>query len=105
MNASTHTHQRTRLSGYWGRPITAQWEPGVVLAVSTQLGWIPSMRSVPRVRLRIRGVEHQAVAGVDEAVSPSPTYRLNRGGDRQANNALYIVVLGRLRYDSRTRAY
>jgi hypothetical protein len=44
-----------------------------VLAVSTQLGWIPSMRSVPRVRLRIRGVEHQAVAGVDEAVSPSPT--------------------------------
>ena len=32
-------------------------------------------------------------------------HRLNRGGDRRANNALYIVVLGRLRYDSRTRAY
>ena len=32
-------------------------------------------------------------------------HRLNRGGDRGANNALYIVVLGRLRYDSRTRAY
>jgi len=31
-------------------------------------------------------------------------HRLNRGGDRAANNALYIVVLGRLRYDSRTRA-
>ena len=76
-----------------------------MLAVSTQLGWIPSMRSVSRVRLRIRGVEHQAMAGVDEAVSPSPTYRLNRGGDCRANNALYIVVLGRLRYDSRTRAY
>ncbi len=32
-------------------------------------------------------------------------HRLNRGGDRGANNALYIVVLGRLRYDPRTRAY
>ena len=26
-------------------------------------------------------------------------HRLNRGGDRHANNALYIVVLNRLRYD------
>ena len=29
-------------------------------------------------------------------------HRLNRGGDRGANNALYVVVLGRLRYDPRT---
>ena len=41
---------------------------------------------------------------------PSPStalggHRLNRGGDRGANNALYVVVLGRLRYDPRTRAY
>ncbi|OHV39774.1 transposase [Pseudofrankia sp. EUN1h] len=32
-------------------------------------------------------------------------YRLNRGGDRQANAALYRVVLSRLRWDARTRAY
>ena len=32
-------------------------------------------------------------------------HRLNRGGDRNANQALYVVVLGRLRYDPRTRAY
>ena len=32
-------------------------------------------------------------------------HRLNRGGDRGANNALYVVVLGRLRYHPRTRAY
>lgn len=31
-------------------------------------------------------------------------HRLNRNGDRQANNALYIVVLNRLRYDPRSRA-
>uniref|UniRef100_UPI002021FDA0 transposase n=1 Tax=Actinoplanes sp. M2I2 TaxID=1734444 RepID=UPI002021FDA0 len=32
-------------------------------------------------------------------------HRLNRGGDRQANAALYTVVLSRLRWDTRTREY
>ena len=32
-------------------------------------------------------------------------HRLNRGGDRQANAALYRVVLVRLRWDPHTRAY
>jgi len=32
-------------------------------------------------------------------------HRLNRGGDRQANCALYQIVLCRLRWDPRTRAY
>jgi transposase len=32
-------------------------------------------------------------------------HRLNRGGDRSANCALYTVVLSRLRHDPRTRAY
>jgi transposase len=45
-------------------------------------------------------------------VSPVPAssgktnrYRLNRGGDRQANAALHRVVIVRLRYDNRTREY
>jgi len=32
-------------------------------------------------------------------------HRLNRGGHRQANAALYRIVVDRLRYDPRTRAY
>ncbi|MCK9932777.1 transposase [Frankia sp. Mgl5] len=32
-------------------------------------------------------------------------YRLNRGGDRQANAALYRVVVCRLRWDPATQAY
>ena len=32
-------------------------------------------------------------------------HRLNRGGDRAANNALHTVVLCRMRHDPRTRAY
>jgi len=45
-------------------------------------------------------------------VSPIPAssgktnrHRLNRGGDRRANAALYRVAVVRLRYDARTRAY
>lgn len=32
-------------------------------------------------------------------------HRLNRSGDRQANSALYRIVVVRLRYDHRTKAY
>lgn len=32
-------------------------------------------------------------------------HRLNRGGDRQANNALWTIAWNRLRYDPETRAY
>jgi transposase len=45
-------------------------------------------------------------------VSPIPAssgkthrYRLNRGGDRQANAAIYRIVIVRLRYDDRTKTY
>jgi transposase len=32
-------------------------------------------------------------------------HRLNRGGDRRANNALFAIVLVRMRHDAATRAY
>ena len=45
-------------------------------------------------------------------VSPIPAssgrtdrHRLNRGGDRQANSALHVIVVSRLRWDPRTKAY
>jgi transposase len=45
-------------------------------------------------------------------VSPVPAssgkttrHRLNRGGDRAANSALHIIAIGRLRTDTRTKAY
>lgn len=49
---------------------------------------------------------HLCGAAPIEASSGQTTrHRLNRGGDRQANRALYIVVLTRLRYDEATQAY
>ncbi|SEP28589.1 transposase, partial [Trujillonella endophytica] len=45
-------------------------------------------------------------------ISPLPAssgrtdrHRLNRGGDRAANNAIHRIVLCRMRHDDRTRAY
>jgi transposase len=45
------------------------------------------------------------VAPLPASSGRTDRHRLNRGGDRAANNALHTVVLTRLRYDSRTRDY
>lgn len=45
------------------------------------------------------------VAPLPASSGKTTRHRLNRGGDRQANAALYRVVLTRLRWDPRTRAY
>jgi transposase len=45
------------------------------------------------------------VAPIPASSGKTTRHRLNRGGDRQANAALYRVVLCRLRWDHRTRDY
>ena len=45
------------------------------------------------------------VSPVEASSGKTQRRRLNRGGDRQANSALYTIVLARLRWDSRTRDY
>lgn len=45
------------------------------------------------------------VSPVEMSSGKTQRRRLNRGGDRQANSALYTVVLSRLRWDQHTRDY
>jgi transposase len=45
------------------------------------------------------------VAPIPASSGRTDRHRLNRGGDRSANNALHTIVLSRLRYDPRTRDY
>jgi transposase len=45
------------------------------------------------------------VAPIPASSGKTNRHRLNRGGDRQANKALYRIVLCRLRWDLRTRTY
>jgi len=42
---------------------------------------------------------------VDASSGKQIRHRLNRGGDRQANSALWRIVLVRMSHDSRTKAY
>jgi len=43
--------------------------------------------------------------GIEIRVRTGVNQRLNRGGDRQANSALYMLALSRLSRDPRTQAY
>jgi transposase len=45
------------------------------------------------------------VAPIPASSGRTHRHRLNRGGDRAANNALHTIALCRLRYDPRTAAY
>ncbi|WDT58460.1 IS110 family transposase [Streptomyces sp. G7(2002)] len=45
------------------------------------------------------------VSPVEHSSGRQRRHRLNRGGDRQANAALYRIVQSRLRFDARTRNY
>jgi transposase len=45
------------------------------------------------------------VSPVQASSGKTVRLRLNRGGDRQANAALYRIALSRLRWDPQTRAY
>lgn len=45
------------------------------------------------------------VAPIPASTGRKDRHRLNRGGDRAANHALHTIVLCRMRWDERTRAY
>jgi len=78
--------------------------PGVGTEVAGQL--LTTVGDNPdRLRSEAAFAHLCGVAPIPASSGRTHRHRLNRGGDRAANNALYIVVLGRLRYDARTRAY
>jgi len=78
--------------------------PGVGPEVAGQL--LTTLGDNPdRLRSEAAFAHLCGVAPIPASSGRSHRHRLNRGGDRAANYALYVIVLGRLRYDRRTRAY
>ena len=45
------------------------------------------------------------VAPIEASSGKITRYRLNRGGDRQGNRALYLLAVGRMAWDPATKAY
>jgi transposase len=77
---------------------------GVGLEVTGQL--LTTVGDNPdRIRSEAAFAHLCGVAPIPASTGKTHRHRLNRGGDRAANNALYTVVLTRLRLDPRTRAY
>lgn len=78
--------------------------PGVGIEVAGQL--LTTVGDNPdRLRSEAAFAHLCGVAPIPASSGRTQRHRLNRGGDRAANNALYVVVLGRLRHDQRTKTY
>src|SRR5690606_21327917 len=91
-------------------PLVAAINPGLVDAngVGTDVaGQLLVTTGDNRARLRSEAAFAMLCGAAPIPASSGKTsrHRLNRGGDRQANKALYRVVICRLRWDPRTRAY
>jgi transposase len=78
--------------------------PGFGIHTTAQL--LVTMGDNPeRISTEPRFAKLCGVAPLDASSGKHERHRLNRGGDRDANCALYIVTLTRMRHDERTRDY
>ena len=78
--------------------------PGFGIHTAAQL--LVTMGDNPeRITTEPRFAKLCGTAPLDASSGKHEHHRLNRGGDRAANSALYIVTITRMRYDERTRAY
>jgi transposase len=78
--------------------------PGVGVQVAAQL-LVTAGDNPERLRSEAAFAHLCGVAPIPASSGKTRRHRLNRGGDRAANSALYIVVITRLRHDPRSRAY
>jgi transposase len=78
--------------------------PGVGIEVAGQL-LVTAGDNVDRLRSEASLAALCGASPVEASSGKVTKHRLNRGGDRHANNALWTVAFNRLRYHNDTRAY
>lgn len=66
---------------------------------------ITAGENIDRMTTEARFAKLTGTAPIPVASGKTHRVRLNRGGDRQANSALYLVIIGRLQRDPATQAY
>jgi hypothetical protein len=67
--------------------------------------WVATGDNPGRVRTEAGFAALCGASPVDASSSKQIRHRLNRGGDRQANSALWTITMTRLAHDPRTKAY
>lgn len=78
--------------------------PGVGIETAGQLLITPG-DNPDRLRSEASFAHLCAAASIPAFSGRTNRHRINRGGDRHANSALYTIVLVRMQYDARTRGY
>ena len=78
--------------------------PGVGIVNAAQL-LLTAGENIGRLSSEAAFARLCGAAPLEASSGRTQRHRLNPGGDRQANSALYRIVLVRLRYCARTRAY
>jgi transposase len=79
---------------YWRLPAAAPTPPLITAGDNPQ-----------RVRSEAAWSMLCGVSPVPASSGRTDRHRLNRGGDRQANRALYVIAINRMRVDAATREY
>jgi transposase len=78
--------------------------PGIGVEIAGQL-LVTAGDNHQRMRSEASWAMLCGVAPLPASSGMTQRHRLNRGGDRQANSALHLAVISRLRIDSKTQAY
>jgi transposase len=78
--------------------------PGIGVEIAGQL-LVTAGDNTQRLRGEAGFAMLCGVAPLPASSGMTQRHRLNRGGDRQANSALHLAVISRLRIDERTQAY
>jgi transposase len=91
-------------------PLVAQTAPGLIerVGVGTDTAGallVAAGENTGRIRNERTFARLCGVAPLDASSGKQQRHRLNRGGDRQANSALWRIVITRLSYDPATRHY
>ena len=100
--------RRTPSTGCWA--IWSRSRPGLLelhgVGVDTAAALLVTAGDNPdRLRCEAAWAHLCGVSPIEASSGKVTRLRLNRGGDRQANSALWGVVITRLRSDPRTQAY
>ncbi|HEV2928024.1 MAG TPA: transposase [Propionibacteriaceae bacterium] len=96
-----HTRAITTLVRAWRPDLLSRCGVGPIVAASVLCAW-----SHPgRCRTDAAFAMLAGAAPIPASSGQTVRVRLNRSGDRQLNQALHLIVLTRLRYDTATRAY
>ena len=78
-------------------------QPGVGALTATEL--LLAWSHAGRLRSEAAFAALAGVAPIPASSGQVTRHRLNRGGDRQLNRALHVIVLSRLQYHDETKAY